>query len=123
MKLIRILCCLAIGGCAIGLLSCKRNARVDASRSLEKSFQASEPEVRQAIGTATASLKAGNYMEATRALQPVLARGMLTPEQRQAIALTLQQISQAVAANPSLDSKELYDLRARMFRAVHGEPF
>jgi len=123
MKLLRIFCCLALVGCATCLLSCKRDARVDASRSLERSFQASDPEVKQAVETAGASLKAGNYLAAARALQPVLARSTLTPEQRQAVALTVQQISQAVAANPSLDSKELYELRAGMFRAVHGEPF
>ena len=123
MKPIRILLCLLIGGCAVCVLSCRKETRVDASRPLERSFQASEPQVRQAVGTATTGLRAGNYTEAGRALEPVIARGDLTLQQRQAIGLALQQISQAVAADPSLDSKELYELRVRMFHAARGKGF
>jgi hypothetical protein len=122
-NLAKTVSCLVIGACALCLPSCKKETRVDASRPLQQSFQASEPEVRQAIGTATTGLKAGHYTEAARSLQPVLAQRNLTPEQRQAIGLALRQISQAVADNPSLDSKELYELRARMFRASRGERF
>ena len=32
-----------------------------------------------------------------------------------------QQINQAIAANPSLDSKELYELRVRLARAARGD--
>ena len=96
---------------------------MDASRPLEQSFQATEPEVRQAVGTVTTSLKAGHYTEAARALEPVLAGRKLTPQQKEAIGLLFQQISQAVAANPALDSKELYELRCKMFRAARGDSF
>jgi len=125
MNLAKILLRLAVCGCALCLLSCtkEKEARVDASRPLQQSFQASEPEVRQAVTTVTASLKAGNYREAGRALEPVLAGRKLTPPQRVAIGLLFQQISQAVADNPSLDSKELYELRRKMFQAAHGDRF
>jgi len=31
----------------------------------------------------------------------------------------VEQINQGIAANRSLDTKEMYELRARMFHAVH----
>src|ERR1041384_4138725 len=113
----QIKCCMALGlcACALGLLGCKpkQQSRVDASRPLEQSFQAAEPATQQAIASVNASLKAGNYAEAARAVQPVLTGRNLTPAQRQAVGLMFQQISEAVAANPALDSKELYELRVR----------
>jgi len=125
MNLPRILYHLAVLAFTLCLLGCTRekDPRVDATRPLEQSFQATEPEVRQAVVTVTTSLKAGNYTEAARALEPVLARRKLTPQQKEAIGLLFQQISQAVAANPSLDSKELYELRRKMFRAARGDSF
>jgi hypothetical protein len=47
----------------------------------------------------------------------------LTPEQRQACGLMFQQINQAIAANPSLESKELYELRVRLAQAARGNRF
>lgn len=125
MKFFKILSGLALCGCALSLLSCKKEkqARVDASRPLEQSFQASEPEAKQALATVKASLKAGNYAAAGRALEPVLAGRKLTPQQREAVGLLFQQISQAVAANPSLDSKELYELRVKLAGAARGDRF
>ena len=79
-----------------------------------------EPEVKQAIQAATASLKAGSYTEATRALAPIVAGPNLTESQRQALGLALQQVNQAIAQNPALDTKEMYELRLKMFRAVDG---
>ena len=102
------------------LLGCHREGRVDATRSLEQSFQASEPEVKQAIGTATTSLRAGDYTDAARALNPVLGGRPLTPEQKQAAGLLFQQINQALTANPNLDSKELYELRVKLHQGVTG---
>ena len=94
---------------------------MDASRSLEQSFQASEPQVKQAITTATTSLKAGNYTEVARAMASVLAGGrQLTPPQKEAVELLFKQINQTLAANPSLDSKELYELRVKLHRAANG---
>jgi hypothetical protein len=116
----KILYCLAVLAGALFLLSCQRETRVDASQALARSFQAVEPEVKQAIDAATRSLKTGNYLEAARALNPVVSGRKLTPEQREAIGLTLQQMNRAIDANPALDSKEMYELRNTMFRAAAG---
>ena len=123
MNLPKILPCLVMGAFALCLLSCKKETHVDASRALEQSFQASEPEAKQAVASATTSLKAGKYIEAGRALDPVLAGRKLTPQQRQAVDLMFQQINQAIAANPSLDSKELYELRVKLAQAARGDRF
>jgi hypothetical protein len=123
MKLAKILPCLVIGACALCLLGCKKETRTDASRPLEQSFPASDPETKQALATATTSLKAGKYVEACRALEPLLARGKLTPQQREAVGLMFRQVNQAIAANPSLDSKELYELRVKLAKAARGDRF
>ena len=124
LKLIRILASVALVGCMLCQLSCKqaRETPVDASRPLEQSFQA-EPETKQAIATVKASLQGGNYAQAARAIEPVLTGRKLTAPQREAVGLLFQQISQAVAANPGLDSKELYELRVKLSRAARGERF
>ena len=121
MNLPRILPNLMMGAFALCLLSCKKETQVDASQALEQSFQASEPEAKQAITKATTSLKAGMYVEAGRALDPVLAGRKLTAPQRHAVDLMFQQINQSIATNPSLDSKELYELRVRLARAARGD--
>ena len=82
------------------------------------SFQAAAPEVRQVIATVNTSLKANNYAEATKALAPLVTQRPLTDPQRQAVGVALQQINQAVAADPTLDTKEMYELRAKMFQAM-----
>ncbi len=101
---------------------CKKDARADASAPLQQSFQTAEPEVKKAITTVTASLQSGNYTDATRALAPVVTQRPLTPTQKQAVGVALQQINQAIAANPALDTKEMYELRKQMFSAVQGGP-
>jgi len=107
--------------CAIFLVSCgKQKTQVDASAPLQQSFQSAEPEVKQAIQTATTSLKAGNYAEAARALEPVVSARKLNEAQKQAIGLALKQVNDAIAANPALDTKEMYQLRAKMYKAVDG---
>jgi hypothetical protein len=99
---------------------CSKEAQPDASAQLQQSFQTAEPEVQKAMQTVTTSLQAGNYTEATRALAPVVAEQVLTDQQREAVGVALQQINSSVAADPSLDTKEMYEMRARMFRAVHN---
>ena len=96
----------------------KKSLTVDASQPLQESFQAAEPEVKQAIEAATTSLKAGHYAEATQALAPVVDARALTEPQKQAVGMAIQQINQAIAADPSLDTKEMYELRERMFQAT-----
>lgn len=106
-----------------GALGCrKQEAAADASKPLQQSFQTAEPEVQQAIHTVTTDLKAGNYAEATRKLAPIIDGRRLTEPQKQAVGVALKQINQAIAANPSLDTKEMYDLRAKMFQAVYNGP-
>ena len=125
INLAKFLLCLTVWGCALCLLGCKQDkeTRVDASQPLEQSFREAEPEAKQAIATVKASLKAGDYAQAGRALEPVLAGRKLTPQQREAVGLVFKQINQAIAANPSLDSKELYELRVRLARAARGDAF
>ena len=100
--------------------SCKREQKTDATRPLQQSFDQAEPQVKQSIQVVTVSLKAGNYGEAARVLAPVVSGRKLTEPQKQAIGLALQQINQALAANPALDTKEMYELRLKMFQAVDG---
>src|SRR5262245_39118759 len=103
-------------------MSCSKEAKTDASQPLKQSFATAEPELKGAIETAAASLKAGQYTEATKALAPVVTGRPLTDAQRQAVGAALHQINQAITANPSLDTKEMYELRAKMYRAVDGGP-
>ena len=105
----------ALALCPVG---CKRTSQVDATQPLQQSFQTAEPEVQQAIAKVNTSLKANDYAEATRALAPLVAQRPLTEPQRQAVSVALQQINHAVAANPALDTKEMYQLRAQMFQAM-----
>ena len=102
------------------LASCTKEQKADATQPLQQSFQSAEPEVKKAIETVNASLKARNYADATKALAPVITQRPLTDGQRQAVGVALQQINQAVAANPTLDTKEMYELRAKMYQAVDG---
>ena len=107
---------------SLPVAGCKKDARADASVPLQQSFQTAEPEVKKAITTVTASLQSGNYTDATRALAPVVTQRTLTPTQKQAVGVALQQINQAIAANPALDTKEMYELRKQMFSAVQSGP-
>ena len=107
---------------AFYLVGCKKEVQTDATQPLQQSFQTAEPEVKQTIAVVNASLKAGDYAEATRALAPLVTQRPLTDAQKQAVGLALQQVNQAMAANVALDTKEMYELRAKMFQAVHSGP-
>jgi hypothetical protein len=121
MKPLTRLSWLVVPALALCLVSCKGERRVDATKPLQESFQSAGPEVQQAVATVNTCLKANNFTDATKALLPVTQRPMTDP-QREAIGLALQQINQAIAANPSLDTKEMYQLRAQIFQAVHNGP-
>jgi hypothetical protein len=99
---------------------CRKQASVDATKPLQESFQAAESEVQQVIAQVNTQLNAGQYAEATRTLSPLVSDHPLSEGQRQAVGVALHQINQSIAANPSLDTKEIYEMRARMFRAVHN---
>jgi hypothetical protein len=102
----------------VTVAGCKKGDQVDATQPLQQSFQAAEPEVQKAIETANSNFKSGNYLEASKALAPVVTERRLTDAQKQAVSLALFQINKAISANPALDTQELYDLRQKMFRAV-----
>jgi len=118
MKHRRFLWLLVVPLLVLPASSCKKQVQADATQPLQESFQAAEPEVKQAIEVATSSLKAGNYVEATKALAPVVEQRVLTDPQKQAVGIAIQQINQAIAVDPSLDTKEMYELRAKMFQAT-----
>jgi hypothetical protein len=103
----------------IGLAGCKKEAKVDATKPLEQSFQAASPEVKATIQAANKSLQAGNYGAATEALLPAVNGQQLTEPQRQALALSLKQINQAIAANPGLDSADLSRKRRQIFDRIY----
>jgi len=109
----------AIVACAPG---CGRKPAPDATLALQESFQTAPPEVQQLVAQVNTQLKAGQVAEATRTLAPVVSGRPLTDPQRQAVGVALQQINKSIAANPKLHTKEVYELRARMFNAVHSGP-
>jgi hypothetical protein len=122
MKPLTQLSFLVVAVLALCLVSCKKAAQVDATQSLQQSFETAAPDIKEAIAMTNASLKAKDYVAATKALAPVVTQHPLTDPQRQAVGVALQEISQAIAANPALDSKEMYQLRAKMFQAFHSGP-
>lgn len=106
--------------------SCKQSGATaeDAAQKLQASFATAPPEVKQSIATVNAGLAAGDYATVTRELTPIVTEQPLTVEQKRAVAVALGQINQALTADPSLDSKELYELRAKMFESLrHGSRF
>jgi hypothetical protein len=113
---------LVVAALALCVVSCSKTAKVDATQPLQQSFETAAPEIKEAIATVNASLKAKDYVAATKALAPVVTQHALTDPQRQAVGVALQEINQAIAANPALDSKEMYELRAKMFQAFHSGP-
>ena len=104
----------------LAVVSCgRKETPVDATQPLQQSFQTAEPEVKQAIETVNGHLRARDYGAAAKTLAPVVLQRRLTEPEKQAVGLALQQIDQGIAADRSLDTKEMYELRARMFQAVH----
>jgi D-alanyl-D-alanine carboxypeptidase len=104
---------LVVSGCK------KKEARSeDAAQMLQQSFTSATPEVKESIAIVSSSLKTGDYAAVTRELTPIVTRQQLTVELKQAVSSALVQINQAIAADPNLDSKELYELRAKMFESL-----
>lgn len=101
-------------------VSCgRKETEVDASQTLQESFKTAEPKVKQAIEAVNVHLRTNNYTAAARTLAPVVLQHRLTEPERQAVGVVLEQINQGIAADRSLDTKEMYELRAKMFQAVH----
>ena len=123
MKLLHSPSLILVAVLAMFLVACsKTETKTDATQPLQQSFESAAPEVKQAIENVNASLKAGNYAEATKVLSPLVDGRPLTDAQKQAVGMALRQVNQAMAVNPSLDTKEMYELRAKMFQAVHSGP-
>jgi hypothetical protein len=114
--------CVVIAASAIGVAGCGKHKQTDASQPLTQSFQAAEPATKQAVQVVASQLRSGNYPEVAKSLPPILNQPNLTAQQKRAIGLALDQMNKAVAENPALDTKEMYELRQRMFRAVDGGP-
>lgn len=113
---------LSVSALTIHFTGCTQKANVDAARQLELSFRQATPEVKQAIAAVNSSIKKGNYQEALKTLAPVVQSGNLTRPQLDAIGLVLKQVNDAIAANRSLDTKEMYQLRKQMFQAIYNGP-
>jgi hypothetical protein len=119
MKKLFYLSIVGVSAVGLAMAGCGRNkVQADATQPLAQSFATAEPEVQKAIEVVNTSLKAGNYVEATRALAPVVEQRVLTAPQKEAVGIALQQMNQAIAADPSLDTKEMYEMRAKMFQAT-----
>ena len=123
MAPLKTLCYCTMCACIFLFLGCKKESHPDAGQRLEQSFQRAEPEVKKTIAAVSSDLHNGKYIEAARTLEPVLAARRLTPQQKEDVGLLFQEISRAVAADPSIDSKELYEVRLKLFRAARGERF
>ena len=122
MNMHRTLSLAVLAAIVICTPGCGKKAASDATQPLQQSFQTAAPEVQQVIAQVNTHLKAGQVAEATRTLAPVVSGRPLNDAQRQAVGVALQQINKSIAANPKLDTKEMYELRARMFNAVHSGP-
>ncbi len=118
-----ILLCLCVSAVlTLVAVSCgRKEAHVDATEPLQQSFKTAEPEVKQALEVVNAHLRAKDYTAAARALAPVVLQQRLTEPEKQAVGVALQQINQAIAADRALDTKEMYELRARMFHVIQRE--
>jgi hypothetical protein len=104
----------------LAAVSCgRKEAQVDATQALQQSFKAADPQVQQAIQVVNTHLQAKEYNAAAKALAPVVLQRPLTAPEKQAVGLALQQLNQAIATDRSLNTKEMYELRAKMFQAVH----
>ena len=106
---------------AAGVVSCGKKVASDASAPLEESFQQAEPETQQAIEEVTSNLRARNYSQAMRHLAPVIENRQLTEAQKQAVTTMLQQVNDAIVADPSLETAEMYRMRQNMFHSVYGK--
>jgi hypothetical protein len=110
-----------IGALLLVTVSCGRKEQpADATRPLQDSFQVAGPETKRAIDVVNQHLRAREYTAAARALAPVASQPSLNEQEKQAVAIALKQLNQAIAADRSLDTKEMYELRARMSRAIYS---
>ena len=91
---------------------------VDTTPTLLQAFETAAPNLKQSAEAVATNLKAKNYTEATKGLEPLVASPQLTDPQKQAILVTIQQISESIAGDPKLDTPEMAALRSRMFSTL-----
>lgn len=84
-----------------------------------KVFKEHPRKVQTRIEAVNASLRAGDYNAAVDTLLPVVNGQQLSEAQRRAAALSLQQINQAIAANPKIDSAELFKKRRQLAQKLY----
>ena len=106
---------------AWGVCGCGGKGAGNAAGALEQSFQTEGPEIQQAVQQVAAELRSGNVQQAVRLLIPVLENRKLTEAQEQAVGATLKQINDAIVADPSLETAEMYQMRQKLFRSVYGQ--
>lgn len=122
MKTLYSLSFFLLAALALCVQSCSKKDTADATQPLKESFKSGGPEVQQAVVQVNTHLKAGEYAEATRVLVPLVSGSPMTAEQKQAVGIALKQINQSLAANPKLDTKEMYELRSKLYQAVQSGP-
>lgn len=102
-----------------GFAGCSRHSNVNASKDLEDSFQTASPEIKQKIEIVRSDLKAKDFLQACTTLNSIVGKADLDLAQKQAVGKMLSQINDAIAADPKLDSPEMYRLRQKLFRAIY----
>ncbi len=104
----------------VGMLGCGKETRGNATTLIEQSFEQAPPETKKDIQVILASLKAGDFLQAAKALAPIVSAGNLTAAQKDAVGAVLKQINDAIAADPKLNTMEMFKLREQMFQATFG---
>jgi hypothetical protein len=102
------------------VLGCGKQAASESPAELiEQSFQQATPETKETIQTVAASLKAKEFLAAARSLATALNKDSFTPAQKHAVGAVLNQINEAIAADPKLNSQEMFTLREKIFQALN----
>jgi len=94
----------------------------DSAQLLQQAFESAPAQIKQSVETVVTNLKAKNYTEATKALEPVSLSSNLTEPQQVAVLTTIQEIAAAAANDPKHDSPEMAALRAKMFMSLRRGP-
>jgi hypothetical protein len=108
--------------CALSLLTCgckKSEPPVaDTSPALQQAFESADPALKERVAAVAADVKAKKLVDATKALDQLVSSARLTDAQAQAISNTILEMNEVAANNPEVDSKEMYDLRSKMFQSL-----
>ena len=89
---------------------------------LQKSFAAADPAVRDIVEKASAALQRSNYTEAVVMMYQLAEGHQISATEKKAIGMVLAEINQGLAANPGLETPDLYRARAALIEKVHGHP-